>query len=52
MEENNNNETDKTNEENNIEHYSNAPGTGVWASIIFTVVTTVAMYFLAKLMGN
>lgn len=32
--------------------YSNDAGTGVWASIIFMIVTTVAMYFLSKFMGN
>lgn len=52
MENNNNNETNSINEENNREHYSNAFGTGVLSSIIFTILTIVAMYFLAKFMGN
>ena len=52
MENNNNNETNSINEENNREHYSNASGTGVWSSIIFMIVTMVAMYFLAQFMGN
>lgn len=49
----NNNDTNSINEEkNNIEHYSNASGTGVWSSIIFIIVTMIAMYFIAKFMGN
>ena len=47
--ENNNNKINNT-ENNREEYYSNAPGTGVWASIIFMIVTMVAMYFLAKLL--
>ena len=50
--ENNNNETNSINEENNRQHYSNASGTGVLSSIIFMIVTMVAMYFLSKFMGN
>lgn len=32
--------------------YSNAPGTGVWASMIFMMVAMVAMYIISKLIGN
>ena len=32
--------------------YSNAPGTGVWASMIFMIITFIGMYFLAKFFGN
>ncbi len=51
MEENNQN-TDNINEENNREYYSDAPGTGVLASMIFMTVTMVAMYIISKFMGN
>ncbi|MBO6256454.1 hypothetical protein J6N69_00255 [bacterium] len=51
MEENNQN-TDNINEENNREYYSDAPGTGVLASMIFMIVTMVAMYIISKFMGN
>lgn len=47
-----NNEKTDNNEENNIEYYSDASGTGVLASIIFLIVTMVAMYFLSKLLGD
>lgn len=47
-----NNEKTDNNEENNKEYYSDAPGTGVLASMIFMIVTMVAMYFLSKLLGD
>ena len=47
-----NNEKTNNNEENNREYYSDVPGTGVLASMIFMIVTMVAMYFLSKLLGD
>ena len=32
--------------------YSNAPGTGVWSSMIFMIITFIGMYFLSKCIGN
>lgn len=50
--EENNEKTDNINEENNREYYSDAPGTGVLASMIFMIVTMVAMYIISKFIGN
>jgi len=50
--EENNNKINNIGEENNRQYYSDAPGTGVWFSIIFLIITLVAMYIIAKYMGN
>ena len=50
--EENNNKINNVGEENNRQFYSDAPGTGVWFSIIFMIVSMVVMYFIAKFMGN
>jgi hypothetical protein len=50
--EENNDKIDNISEGNNREYYSNAPGTGVLASMIFMIVTMVAMYIISKLIGN
>lgn len=47
-----NNKVNNIDKKNDVEHYSSASGTGVWSSIIFMLVTVVAMYFIAKFMGN
>ena len=40
------------NEQNeNREHYSESPGTGVIGALIFTLIDFVAMYLLSKYMG-
>lgn len=50
--EENNNKINNISKENNREYYSDAPGTGVLASMIFMMVAMVVMYFIAKFMGN
>jgi len=50
--EENNVKTDNISEGNNREYYSDAPGTGVFASMIFMIVTMVVMYIISKLIGN
>ena len=52
MEDNNNENIETSDPLKDKGCYSNAPGTGVWASMIFMIVTLIAMYFLAKFMGN
>ena len=45
-------ENNTNDENNNKERYTDSGGTGVLSAIIFMIVTMVAMYFLAKFMGN
>ena len=47
-----NNEASSIDKESDKEHYSDVSDTGALSSIILTVVITIAMYILAKLMGN
>ncbi len=50
--EENNDKIDNISEGNNRKYYSDAPGTGVLASMIFMLIAMVAMYIISKLIGN
>ena len=44
-------EDNKENNENR-EHYTQSSVTGAWSTIVFMIVATVAMFLIAKFIGN